>query len=837
MLIMDLENLLRKYKLSEEKLATWRKILDDVKNKLIEELEELKDSDYERGWKDVLKLLKEIEYIETGFFANLSQALKNESTREAIVEFIKNIETSDTKDFAYDLFKRGNIKNAKVTVISTLAHVLKPNWFIPLNHRISKAVKSLDLTKLHLANTKNFEEAVNVFQQILKKERDLVRASYALYSSIKKPRYWQIAPGENARFWELCVDKNIICVGWRKIVEKLGERLFEFSDYSSFSEVMKNEFKEPHQSYHQLWKFLKEVSKGDIIISNRGRKSIIGIGIIESNPEIGLELEYPIFRRVKWHKTDLDVPIPENLKGKFGGTIYELSEGDLKKLGIKDLIEEILNKIPEETNFVFDELNKILNSKKQVILYGPPGTGKTWLAKNFVDENAPETYKIAKKDVLENVKFFWWSINPRKWDYTQLEEGKGIELWYGQWKRAFEEISDGDIVFVYVGGKVGRIYAVGTYEEKDGKPHVKVQKIFDGPSWKDLKEDSVLGNSIPVRMGARGTLFPLDPDEGLRILELSNLNLDELGLSIEESYEKVETVRIVTFHPSYAYEEFIEGLKPETDNESRILYKVEEGIFKGICRDAHNALLNHAGVEKEWRVGENLPTLTEDELSKVGSSLNNAPKFFLIIDEINRGDISRIFGELITLLEPDKRLFAENELIVSLPYSKTKFGIPPNLYIIGTMNTADRSIALIDVALRRRFGFIELMPDYEVLEKELMNDEDEAGDIKELAISVLKALNERIKRLYDRDHQIGHSYFLKLKSCDSKDDAIEMLKQIWYYEILPLLQEYFYDSPEKLRDVLNGKFVEVGENYFDFREEKDFVGALEEVAKPKTEEG
>ncbi|AIG97413.1 GTPase subunit of restriction endonuclease [Archaeoglobus fulgidus DSM 8774] len=488
-------------------------------------------------------------------------------------------------------------------------------------------------------------------------------------------------------------------------------------------------------------------------------------------------------------------------------------------------------------NDIKKKIDNLLNAKKQIILYGPPGTGKTWLAKNFVKENAPKTYKIAKRDILENVKFFWWSINPSKWDHTQLEEGRLVEMWYGQWKRAFEEISNGDIVFIYVGGKIGRIYAVGTYGEKDGKPHVKVQKILDGPSWRSLKDDPVLGNSLPVKMGARGTLFPLNSDEGLRICKLSNLKLSELGLSLEESYEEIESTVFVTFHPSYAYEEFVEGLRPKTDEEGRIIYKVEEGIFKRICRNAYNALLNHAGVEKEWKEGEDLPTLTEDELNKVKNSLTDAPKFYLIVDEINRGDISRIFGELITLLEADKRLFVENELTVTLPYSKTKFGIPPNLYIIGTMNTADRSIALIDVALRRRFGFIELMPDYEVLEKELLDGkEDEAKDIKELAISVLRALNEKIGKLYDRDHQIGHSYFLKLKDCKSRKDAIEMLKQIWFFEVIPLLQEYFYDSPKKLKDVA-GDFIELDSDSqsYEFRkmdefDDNEFISALKKIA-------
>ena len=334
----------------------------------------------------------------------------------------------------------------------------------------------------------------------------------------------------------------------------------------------------------------------------------------------------------------------------------------------------------------------------------------------------------------------------------------------------------------------------------------------------------------------------------------------------------------VTFHPSYSYEEFVEGLKP-IPIDSGLKFIVEDGIFKriairAICEALKSAednedLANVANevleslnkiengeineyneyTEKKRKLWNRIRELSKERLENL---FKNAPKFYLIIDEINRGDISRIFGELITLLEADKRLREKNQIIVTLPYSKEPFGVPPNLYIIGTMNTADRSIALIDIALRRRFGFIELMPSYKILLKKLLEEEVESekkavdrikgwrtdelseenpDDIKKLAIKTLYALNERIKKLYDRDHQIGHSYLLKLKECKTKDETIKTLEDIWYHEIIPLLQEYFYDSPKKLSDVLNGKFVEVKDDYYEFKEEGNFIKALKEVAK------
>lgn len=320
-----------------------------------------------------------------------------------------------------------------------------------------------------------------------------------------------------------------------------------------------------------------------------------------------------------------------------------------------------------------------------------------------------------------------------------------------------------------------------------------------------------------------------------------------------DELKKAGQIEFVTFHQSYSYEEFVEGIKPELQNEDNLKYVLENGIFKEICKnatkkitdnfeDVYNnfinevskvdeddfyklyTLKNHKIFGLQVNGNNNLNIYMTDNFNKQGViTKENLKKHFenmrvardwinyydaiiehlknnynlvsentalkphvLIIDEINRGNISKIFGELITLIEDDKR---EN-LSVKLPYSQESFTVPKNLYIIGTMNTSDRSIASIDIALRRRFKFVEMMP-----QKELV------ADFGIRFADIFENLNTKIKILLDRDHQIGHSYFIKTKY---ENAGIDELKTIWFSEILPLLNEYFYCDWEKLKLVVPG---------------------------------
>lgn len=214
-------------------------------------------------------------------------------------------------------------------------------------------------------------------------------------------------------------------------------------------------------------------------------------------------------------------------------------------------------------------------------------------------------------------------------------------------------------------------------------------------------------------------------------------------------------VRHITFHQSYSYEEFVEGLKP--DNEGG--YKIEDGIFKRICADA---------------------------------SGDPDRRYVLVIDEINRGRTEKIFGELITLIEGDKR----GRRSAHLAYSKDEFTVPKNLVIIGTMNTADRSLTYLDAALRRRFVFFEVMPDYSVIQ----------NTIHGVPLArLLAGLNSRIRMNEGREKQIGHSY---LMYGGKPMTTIGELRLAFTYEIIPLVQDYFYEDYGKLNKILGDAFVD-----------------------------
>ncbi len=406
---------------------------------------------------------------------------------------------------------------------------------------------------------------------------------------------------------------------------------------------------------------------------------------------------------------------------------------------------------------------KLENARTQSlnqILYGPPGTGKTYstsdIVKNILSSNKKSINKRSLKEITQETPW-WQAIALSMYQNNKDKKYKVSEL----------ELLLKD----YIPLKNNKTVKNKIWEQLQKHTDFSSETVFA----KDRNEPYVFDKSKDSEWFLT--------EKGKNYIEDQLINEEQISV-IDDTTDKY--VGFITFHQSYSYEEFVEGIKPSM-KDGQIQYIIKNGIFKEMCIKANTDPLNN---------------------------------YVIVIDEINRGNISKIFGELITLIENDKRIVPNgandiddydlnldntsksgNSIVVNLPYSQKEFGVPSNLYILGTMNTSDRSIASIDIALRRRFKFVEMMP-----RPEKLVDENKqplmVGDIN--LQNLLKTINERISYILDRDHQIGHSYFMNWKNYD-----MTTLKNVWFDEIIPLLNEYFYSDWDKLQAIL-GKANEIG---------------------------
>src|SRR5690606_3154248 len=379
------------------------------------------------------------------------------------------------------------------------------------------------------------------------------------------------------------------------------------------------------------------------------------------------------------------------------------------------------------------------------ILFGPPGTGKTYNLQHyyFPKYTSTEDSITVDQHLTQLVQgLSWWQVL----GIALIEKNncKVKELVENRWVQKKAELSDSKNGAATIGGTL----QMHTFNESKTVNYTKRQPPL---------------------------VFDKNEDKSWRVFE------DEVKEIVPELFEHLESVenfkpsstktikhyKFITFHQSYAYEDFVEGIKPimndEYDDQSELKYEVKSGVFKTICKMAES---------------------------------DPKTDYCLFIDEINRGNVSQIFGELITLIEDDKRKGAENEISVVLPYSRKLFSVPKNLHIIGTMNTADRSVEALDSALRRRFSFKEMQPKPDLIASEgKINGQIETKEKPIDMVKLLKVINKRIEVLLDKDHLIGHSYFIKVEN-------LADLKRTFSDEIIPLLQEYFFGDYGKISMVL-----------------------------------
>ena len=563
----------------------------------------------------------------------------------------------------------------------------------------------------------------------------------------KPYRYWLIGTslGERDGIWELMKAGNFVAIGWAE----LGN-LAEIPKGQDIRDTIRQRLAKEYemvpnvatQKAGEVYKFLKGISDGDLVLAADGGR-ILGIGRVTGpyrfNPA-GQE-EAPHRRPVDWLSLETwDLPETKGLLT----TVVELSK-------VQNLLEterRLLAPVrpasgspAKETaaSHGADTVPLALNT----ILYGPPGTGKTYRLRNhymemFTDRQTPPTPEGRASGLVKDLP--WWEAIA----LAVLDTKDN--------KASVAQILEHPLVLARLQLSANK------------NPRAMIWASLQSHTKKDCPNVNYTTRIDPLIFSKdAAALWSVDP-------QLADAEVPHLHKILHDFHNPSEGLPVVcrykftTFHQALSYEDFIEGIKPQTDeaqgrDNGQISYEVTLGIFREICREAQ---------------------------------ANPTKNYALFIDEINRGNVASIFGELITLIEEDKRLGKENELKTTLPYSRDEFGVPRNLYIIGTMNTADRSVEALDTALRRRFTFEEMRPDA----RKISQPPGLQVDLRKL----FETINARIEQLLDHDHCIGHFYFMGIH--DLAD-----LKSRFANRIIPLLREYFYGNPAKIGMVLGEMFI------------------------------
>lgn len=587
-------------------------------------------------------------------------------------------------------------------------------------------------------------------------------------------RVWLYKPGEQGSKWGLMYKRGLMGIGWRKLGD-LTQYKDENEIISRLGELYPKDNKASNDG-RANWEMCKTIKKGDIIIAATGLYKLLGYGEVKSDYfyDENIDDEFASFREVDWA-----------CSGEWTIDFDSISK-DSKQLARKTLTE--LTKwqgyVQKLLAIIEKQEHQHENIPHNQILYGPPGTGKTY---NTIDKALEILYdyelidfipqergdkkvlfdKFIKQGQISFVTFhqsygyedFVEGIKPRlsgKNDESQISEKMEYEIRDGIFKQMCKEAS--------------KNYEKSLKNISEVKQEIELDDLLEQyatyteDELKEGKEPKFESKEWTTKMKIQGVHRLQNGDFSSIVIGVSNDSSSMQRLSqkvIKRDYEKFKSGEIKDWNdikPSYES-------KSHRHGNAGYYFTLYESI---------------AEFEKTHYQTSTIPSLE--------STLDNRLKpYILIIDEINRGNISKILGELITLLESSKRKDEEEALEVILPYSQEPFSVPNNLYIIGTMNTADRSIALLDTALRRRFEFIEMMPD-----SSRLSTDCDGVDLQRL----LESINNRIEFLLDRERSVGHAFLIDVKNLSD-------LKAVFKNKILPLLQEYFYDDYAKINAVLN----------------------------------
>lgn len=520
---------------------------------------------------------------------------------------------------------------------------------------------------------------------------------------------------------------------------------------------------------------------------------------------IGIEID-----RIQNYKTEEYIPqeklnklIP-NQKWSPQGSGIEIKEPGASQL--KEMWNEITNKNVHESMGKTKMSNKEFD--KNIILYGPPGTGKTYSSAIYAVAICDGKSMNELGDYDYVMKRYRELKAEGRIAFTTFHQSYGYEEFIEGIKPVIDDKSSDEVKYEIESGvfkrfceraKTKDIKVSLSSEGIEGEFNSKVWHVLlDGTGRSALKEKCfsegtirIGWNWVPETVGNEYEDLSQDAIDMLHFFQ-DDMQVGDFVFTCR-NLKTIDAIGIIT--GDYEYDDS----EPEFPRKRTVKWLATD-LDVDIPEINSGKQLNRDTVFPAKRItGEMLLDILQPEDISVNTEEEN---YVFVIDEINRGNISKIFGELITLIETTKRAGKAEAMEAILPYSREPFSVPSNVYILGTMNTADRSIALMDTALRRRFQFDEMMPEPEILENIGANIVKDNGTTLDVA-KMLKVMNERIEYLFDREHTIGHAFFTGLK----EEPTIEKLADIFQKSIIPLLQEYFYEDYSKIQLVLgdNGK--------------------------------